>query len=209
MRIRVGTWASGENEMAYEDIAVPVPNFPASAGMFGNKVRDAILDLDQRVAIIESVTANYALKPSDQSKPSLTTPSADADLFLPLEANSKYFVEIFGVVSGLSAADILTNWALPSGASGTRRCSGPGSTVADEANANGVAGRFNVNSAGTNVGYNLVRNGVGQQMWINEFGTITTGATAGQITFQWSQTVSNATGTVVHANSFMRATLIG
>lgn len=195
--------------MAYEDIAIPVPTFPASAGMFGNKVRDAILDIDQRLSVLESISANYALKPANQTKASLTTPSADSDLFLPLEANSKYFMEIFAVVSGLSAADIQTNWAVPSGASGTRRCNGPGSAVANETNANGVAGRFNVNSAGTNVAYNLVRDAVGAQMWINEFGTITTAATAGQITFQWSQVTTNATGTVVHADSFMRATLIG
>lgn len=194
--------------MAYEDIQIPVPTFPASAGMFGNKIRDAILDIDRRLSVIESVTANYALKPSNQTKASLTTPNADADLFLNIEANSKYFMEMFLVVSGISTADFRTAWALPSGASGTRRCMGPGSSIADNSTADGIAVRMNVNSVGTFVDYSCTRNAVGAQMHVEEFGTITTGATAGQVTFLWSQVFSNTTGTVVHADSFMRATQI-
>lgn len=195
--------------MAYEDIAIPVPNFPASAGMFGNKVRDAILDLDRRVSVIESVSANYAVKTVNSTKASLTTPSADSDLFLQLEANAKYFVEVFIVTSGLAAADLRTNWAIPSGAGGTRRVLGPGSSAAVQADSNGIIMRNGAHAFSTQIDYSETRDVVNNAIHIQEFANVNTGATAGQLTFQWSQAISNATGTVVHADSFIRATQIG
>ncbi len=39
--------------MAYEDIAIPTPLQPASAGMFGLKVRSSILDIDARLRLLE------------------------------------------------------------------------------------------------------------------------------------------------------------
>lgn len=197
--------------MAYEDIAVPLVNTPASAGMFGDKVRSAILDLDQRVSVIESISANYALKPLQQSKASTTTPTADADLWVLVEANSKYFVEVFAIVSGITTADFRTNWAAPSGSSGNRTVFGPGSGSGDNANADGISVRDGTHPFGTSIDYSLVRNasGIASAIGIQEYGTITTGVSAGQITFQWSQVFSNVTGTIVHAESFIRATLVG
>ena len=40
----------------YDDIQVPVGGTPISSGLFGKKVRDAIVDLDTRVSTIDSST---------------------------------------------------------------------------------------------------------------------------------------------------------
>jgi hypothetical protein len=201
-----GTKAFGENEM-YEDIAVAVANTPASAGMFGQKVRDAILSLDSRVAAVESVLANYKFKNIITNRASITGLSADPDLVLPLEANQQYFVEVFIVASGLAAADIQTNWGTPAGSTGTRRVLGPSFTpgVSDAAGDNQTI-RLGGHNFSTAISYNLPRNSVGNQIQIQEIGVVNVGATAGDVSLNWAQVVSNATATAVHVDSFIRAT---
>lgn len=206
MDSRAGTKAFGENEM-YEDIALPVALTAASSGMFGQKVRNAILDLDSRLAAVESVQANYKFKNAITNRASNTVFSADPDLILPLEANQQYFVEVFVVASGLAAADIQTAWGSPSGSTGTRRVFGPafGAGVNDAAGDNQTI-RLGGHNFGTAISYNLPRNSAGNQVQIQEVGVVNVGATPGDVSFNWCQVVSNATATAVHVDSFIRAT---
>lgn len=191
----------------YEDIAVSVANTPASAGMFGQKVRDAILSLDSRVAAVESVLANYRFKNAITNRASNVTLTADPDLTLPLEANQQYFVEVFVVASGLAAADISTNWGSPAGSTGTRRVLGPSlTTPVNQASADNQTVRLGGHNFSTAIGYNMSRDSVGNQIQIQEIGVVNVGATPGDVSFNWAQLVSNATATAVHIDSFIRAT---
>lgn len=195
--------------MAYEDIVIPVAGQPISSGAFGIKVRDAILDLDLRLSLVESVLANYTTKTSNTARASTTTVTSDPDLFLPLEENGKYFVEIFGSVSGLAAADFKTQWSVPSGVTGLRRVLGPGSGAANESFGDNQLLRLGVHQFSTDVVYNMSRNASGNQMQIQEVGVVNVGATAGSVALAWAQGTSNATASTLHGDSFMRATRFG
>ena len=190
----------------YDSIQIPVQGNPLSASQFGVRVRDAIVAIDTRLSRIESTLSNYARKTSNTTRASTVTVADDPDLKLWLEANSSYFVEFFITTASLAAEDIKTAWTVPAGVTTTnRRVLGPGSTAA-ETSADNISGRFGTHLFATTVIYNGVRNSVGNQYQVQEIAVVTTGATAGYCTFQWAQGTSGATGTIVYAESFARAT---
>jgi hypothetical protein len=191
--------------MAYEDIAIPTPLSNISAGMFGTKVRDAILDLDKRVAAIESTSANYVFKNTDTTRTTAGL-TADPDLYLPLEANSQYFIELYLRVSGANANRFNSTWGGPSGTVGYRRVLGPGSAIALSADANGILLRDGDHGFVVAVGYALPRNVVGDAVNIQEIAVVNTASVAGDMNFNWGQISAGSPGTVVHKDSFMRAT---
>lgn len=191
----------------YEDILIPATNQVASASQFGNKVRDAILDLDRRVAKIESTLSNYAFKPTATTRASTTTVSNDPHLQVWLEPQSKYFVEVFLSAAGLAAADIKTAWSPPGSALvGNRRVIGTATGGATNVNADDQLGKFGVHLFTTEVSYNLPRNAANLFSQIQEVGLIENTGGSGYLVFQWAQVTSNATGTVLADTSFMRAT---
>lgn len=192
----------------YDNIQVPVKGQPISSSGFGIAARNAILAMDARISALESTLANYIWKPADTSRASITAITDDPDLKMPVEANTKYFVEFFISCAGLEAADITTQWSVPAGADGFRRALGPASTAGVSANADGITVRLGIHQITTTCTYNMPRNDNTLFSQIQEVGVINVGATAGFVTFRWAQAVSNATATKVTKDSFGRATRI-
>lgn len=190
----------------YDDILIPAPDQPISSSQFGIRVRDSILDLNRRVQLIESTMSNYAFKLANTTRANTTTATSDPDLQMWLEANSGYFVEFFMNVGAIPAEDIKTQWAVPSGTTTTtRRVLGPGSTAANS-DADNISGRFGTHQYGTGIQYNGVRSANNLFFQVQEVAVVRTGGTAGYVAMQWAQVTSGATGTVVAADSFCRAT---
>lgn len=193
----------------YDNIQIPVNGNPISASQFGVRVRDAIVAMDTRLSRIESTLSNYAFKAGNTTRALTVTLSADPDLRMWLEANSRYFIEMFITTASLAAADIQTAWVIPAGSpASTRRVLGPGTSSTVNANADNAVVKIGTHQTNTPVAYNGIRDSVSLQFQIQEIGLITTGATAGYVEFQWAQGTSNATGTVVNAESFCRATKV-
>lgn len=191
----------------YDNIQIPVVDTPISQSLYGVRVRDAIIDLDRRLLLVESTLSNYAFKSGNTTRISTTTQADDPDLKLYCAANSRYFIEFFITCAALAVEDIQTTWAVPAGSTSTnRRVLGP-SSVALNAQADDITVRMGTHGYATTVGYNGVRNGT-NQFQVQEIGLITTGATAGYVTFRWAQGASGAGGTTVYAESFGRATQV-
>ncbi|MEV6436327.1 hypothetical protein [Streptomyces anulatus] len=121
-------------------------------------------------------------KTADQSVTSSTTLVNDSHLVLPVVANATYTLFLMCVFSGGTTGDIKFSWGVPSG------------TVlrwVDQTGTSGLAADLDVYSApgGTTQ--------VGLQIWA----TVVTSGTAGNIQFRWAQNASDATATIVRANS--------
>lgn len=193
----------------YDSIAVPIQGQPISSSLYGQQVRDAIIDLDTRVSNIESTLSNYAFKLGVTTRASTTTVTDDPDLKMYLQPNATYFVEFFLTVAAILAEDIKTAWSVPAGVtSSTKRVLGPGS-AANQIDADNISVRIATHVYATTVIYSGVRNSLGLQFQVQEVGIVKTGATAGYVALQWAQGTSGATGTTVNEGSFCRATLVG
>jgi hypothetical protein len=189
----------------YDTIQIPIPGQPVSKSQYGDRVRAAIIDLDTRVARIESTIANYAFKQTTTTRANTTTVSDDPDLKMWLEANSKYFVEFFVTCAATIAEDIKTAWSVPAGTLTTvRRVLGPGSTQ-NQVDADNLAIRIGTHVYATTVLYSGVRNSTALQFQFQEVAVVRTGATAGYVALQWAQGTSGATGALVCDDSFCRA----
>lgn len=123
-------------------------------------------------------------KTADQSVTSSTTLVNDSHLVLSVVANATYTLFLMCVFSGGTTGDIKFSWGVPSG------------TVlrwVDQTGTSGLAADLDVYSApgGTTQ--------VGFQIWA----TVVTSGTAGNIQFRWAQNTSDATATIVRANSHL------
>lgn len=141
------------------------------------------------------------VKPSTTDRPSTTTVTDDPHLTTTLDANATYSVELHLKVAGLAAADIKTNWTVPSGASGTRNVRGAGTGSTTDSNADNATMRTGVHNFSTDVVYNNIRNTV-NSAYVTETGVVTT-TSAGTLALSWAQNSSNATATSVVAGSIM------
>lgn len=192
----------------YDSIQVPVGNNVISAAQYGVKVRDAILSLDARVSSIESTLSNYTFKTAATTRASTVTIADDPDLKLYLEANSRYFVEFFIMGAAITLADIKTAWSAPVGYSGARRVLGPGTTSTTSTLADNAVVRIGAHNIETEIPYNGIRDANNTYFQIQEVGLILVGSTAGYLNFRWAQNSTQATGSVVGADSFGRATKV-
>ncbi|MFB7111720.1 hypothetical protein [Streptomyces sp. NPDC056291] len=124
-------------------------------------------------------------KTADQSRTSTTTLANDSQLLLPVVANASYTLFLMCVFSGGTTGDIKFAWSVPSGT--TLRWT-------DQTGVSGLATDTDVYNApgGTTQ--------VAFQIWA----TVVTSATAGNVTFQWAQSATDATATIVRANSYLR-----
>ncbi|MER6236549.1 hypothetical protein ABT185_10845 [Streptomyces clavifer] len=127
----------------------------------------------------------FARKTADESVTSSTTLQNDNHLLLPVVANATYSLFLMCIFSGSTVGDIKFDWTVPSG------------TVlrwSDQTGASGLNTDADVYSApggATQVAF---------QIWA----TVVTSSTAGNVTFRWAQNASDATATIVRANSHLR-----
>lgn len=137
-----------------------------------------------------------AWKTADETVTSSTTVQNDDQLFLPVAANAKYKLTSHIFYSGGASpiGDLKLKWTGPTGA------------VLQWAN-------YGVNTSAL-TSHNVVvealaaaspravgTNGAGAWMSCCPGGTLTTASTSGNLTLQWAQNSSSATGTIVYAGS--------
>jgi hypothetical protein len=160
--------------------------------------------------LLSSMLPNYVIKTSDTTRASTTTMTNDPDLVTDsLSAGGIYFVEFHIRFGALLAAGLRTAWSVPAGTTGSKDVMGPGTANAAEANANTTELKWTVHAYATAALYTDPRNNAAQQTHLYEKGLVNIGGTAGPITLQWAQNVSNATGSVVNAQSFVRWQQVG
>lgn len=152
---------------------------------------------------------NYVIKAADATPRVNATLTADPDLTFPVVANALYEV-LFNIRwAGLLAAGLRTDWTVPSGTTGNRCCLGPGSANAAQVDANTTEMKWGVFPYGTAVLYTDPKNANTLQVFTEEKALLAVGATAGSVTLRWAQNVTNATGTIVNAQSYVKYRRIG
>lgn len=147
----------------------------------------------------------YTYKAAATDRTSTTTMTSDPDLALPLAGSAVYVVEFHLFVGGPSGGLMVTQWAVPSGASGLKGIHGPGSTATDSG-ADNISMRAGSHGFTTQVTYGR-RNVNTNLLYAIETGTVIT-TSAGTCAVQWAQSASNSTATRMGLGSWMRATRI-
>jgi len=144
-----------------------------------------------------------ASKPSDTSRASTTTQTADPDLTIALAANASYIINGYlGYANAsASAGDLKYSFTAPASnttlwssiridiASGTTTIAGP--------NAAGTANNMTAQTSSTS------------DRSVHIFGTVITAGSTGNLTLNWAQNTSNATATIIRANSYLMVQRIG
>jgi hypothetical protein len=207
--------------------AAPVTNtFPAATpAMFRNVNSTMRIDAD---GLMRGVTFEQSLptgvnrfwgpiwkvKPSNQTVTNNTTITPDTALFWNVEANATYLVEmmlIFRLTANNTAAiDAKVGFSGPSGFSWTGFGPGPTLAITDAAAEAPTTWRGVIGSAASTLTF-----GVGGQVTATLIPTfipfqaiVKTSATFGTVTLNWAQNTANATGLILNADSYLRATRI-
>lgn len=131
----------------------------------------------------------FVRKTADESVVSSTTLQNDDHLKLPVVANAVYTLFLMCIFSGGTTGDIKFDWAVPSG------------TVlrwSDQTGVSGLHSDVDVYSAP----------GGTTQVAIQIWATVVTSSTAGNVQFRWAQNASDATATIVRANSYLQLTRV-
>ncbi|NUK07457.1 hypothetical protein HRW18_05395 [Streptomyces lunaelactis] len=148
--------------------------------------------------LLMSMLPLQVIKQSQTLRASTTTLTADPELVLPLEASAQYIIDghiIYGAAS--ATPGLQCSIVGPAGSSGVWSANAPAvSAVPDPAL---MRWRSFGLSSSTGFGSNGSNN-AGMRIHAN----ITT-TTAGNLSFNWAQSVSNATATEVQAGAWIRA----
>ena len=181
-----------------------------------------IISAGQRITgqLLMSLLPNIIVKQNSTSRTSTTARADDPDLTFNLAASSKYFVEFSVRFSDSSSAvvaspgtpqvpNLQTSWTVPSGASGNKQVSGPGSTFGGNGTGSdnvgdNATGHVGVHGFGTAISYGN-RGKTTSQLYLVETGIVTT-SSAGNCTFQWAQITNSTVSTTIASDSFMRIT---
>ncbi|WP_331756557.1 hypothetical protein [Streptomyces decoyicus] len=155
-------------------------------------------------------TPYIVTKASNTDRTSTTTRTADPDLTMSLAASATYIVEFHMYIGGSTFALVVTEWLVPSGATGLKGGIGPASSAtegtAGNNNADGVAMRAGAHNFGTTLTYGR-RNVNTNLCYAIESGTVTT-TSAGTLALAWAQSTSSTTFNRMGLGSWMRVTRI-
>lgn len=141
---------------------------------------------------------NIIRKPLDTLRTSTTTTADDPHFTFSAEANSTYFIQIFLYISSNTTADFKSAWSVPSGSGGLRWVLGEAIAGTDYAT---TTMRTSVHQPTTEVA--IGGHSVSLFSGAMETAVISTGATAGPITFKWAQNTSDANQTGIRQHSVM------
>lgn len=133
-------------------------------------------------------------KQTDEARNTTTTLADDAELAVPMEANTRYMIRGRIFFDCNATADIKWSLAGPSGLSLARverRTIAAGATTYGNVAVATAFGSVSVTGTGTEGGY------------IAFEAVIATGANAGDLTFQWAQDTSNAGDSTVLRGSYL------
>ncbi|MCX5587537.1 hypothetical protein [Streptomyces erythrochromogenes] len=149
-------------------------------------------------ALLASSMLPYTVyKAADESVTSSTTLQDDNHLILPLAANATYTIEGGLFYDGqFNAGNLKMTWSLPSLATIVWSANGPATGGAAAFASNAVtSGNISIGTYGTG----------GSKTTASISATVTTFATAGNMTLRWAQDGSHATATTIYAGSWLRA----
>lgn len=158
-------------------------------------------------------TPVFRYKAANTDRASTTTFADDPDLTCALDASAVYRVEFWlhfaaiDQVSGSPAGRFKTMWNVPAGWTGNRSAVGPDQGAILSSTSSGGQGRWGVHNFSTSATYGD-RDSTTNLAFALEEGTIFT-TTAGTVTLQWAQAVSNASATRLAQGSVLRVTRIG
>ena len=135
-------------------------------------------------------------KPSDTSRASTTTQTADPDLSLALAANASYSITGYLAYANASASagDLKYSFTAPSGNTtlwSSIRIDLTGTTTIAGPNAAGTGNNMTAQTSSS------------ADRSVHVFGTVATAGTSGNLTLNWAQNTSNATATIIRANSYL------
>lgn len=155
-------------------------------------------------------TPYIVTKTAATDRVSTTSRTADLDLTMALAANATYIVEFHLYVGGSSFALTVTEWLVPSGATGLKGAMGPASTATEATagnnNADGILMRSGSHGFSTTVTYGR-RNVNSNLCYAIETGTVTT-TSSGTLALGWAQSTSSTTFNRLGLGSWMRVTRI-
>lgn len=130
-----------------------------------------------------------------------TTQSADPDIVIPLETNTRYMVEGYLVIRGDSAADVNVGWLVPGGTIGTWTplCFPAGTSTASApieivASSWGTSRAFGLHATPTTSYGVLIR------------GHLLTGGSAGNLTLNWAANNGGGTGSIMELGTWVQVT---
>jgi hypothetical protein len=158
----------------------------------GTKLTAALLNARQPLS---------AHKTTNEPVTSSITLHNDAELFVALEANTMYTVQLElrtqADIDAVTAIDIRVAWSLPAGSTvNGRQCFGP---ALDATAMTSTDIRSSGNRWADNVAYG-VDNSI-SSIW--EYGCFSTGAVAGNLQLRWAQNTSNANAVSVLSDSVL------
>jgi hypothetical protein len=139
---------------------------------------------------------NFAYKTSDTSRASTTTVTDDPHLTVPVAINSVYMVTVMLNYDAVTAADFKYLLNTPAGCTFAALENSMPTTATVPADVI-ISGR-SINGEGPAGGL-----GAGTIVPLVVQGLLTVGSTAGSFKVQWSQNTSNATATILKANSYI------
>lgn len=149
-------------------------------------------------ALLQGVAPLAAIKGTDQSITSSTTLVNDSALFLPVAANATYFplVTYFSYEGGTQgSSDLKFQFTGPAGATLSF-------TAIYYPNSGGVGANTNI-SRTTGLSATIVAgtDGATVKLGMLFVGSLISSSTSGTLQFQWAQSTSSGTATIVHAGS--------
>lgn len=147
------------------------------------------------------VQQHSVIKQADETVTSSITPQSDDELFVPLLANSQYFIEFFIIYDTIQAADLTIKFTGPAGATFDWTHGGLGTSATTSVgtvsrNYRTLADSGSIGGPAVAAGTNAIIPGEGRAV---------TAGTAGNLTFQWAQNTTSVTGSIVRARSVMIA----
>jgi hypothetical protein len=171
------------------------------------------IDLDGTVASDLAVTGNFSAtgrgftsmfrKVTATSRTNTVTVTNDPEMFVSLEANTVYIVELFLAYRGSTSGDFRSCWSVPTGAAGYRWCLGEAITGTDRENTSMRTGGHNLISE---IVYGAHTSGVTNCGWETLY-IITT--SAGTLNFKWAQgSADSVNATTLVDGTFMRVTKV-
>jgi len=153
-----------------------------------------LLDAD----LLMSMLPISARKSVSTSRASNITVTADPELQVQLAANAEYALVFYFRISGDPAADMDIKFTVPSGTTGsytvTGRLAGTSTADSDPRTSTRIAFGVETQFSTPSTAAAQANHGAGR---------LITSSTAGTFSIDWAQTVSNATATVMEADSWM------
>jgi hypothetical protein len=142
----------------------------------------------------------FAYKPSNTSRTSTTTATADPHLTFTVEANTVYTLNGFLVYDGVDTGDLKFGFTAPAGTTGSWWPGAADSSM----NALAYAPRWGALTDVTSATMAAGAQGAGTILAAEPRGLVVTSGTPGTFSLVWAQNTSSSTATILRTHSWLR-----